>query len=357
MNKFFSIILFVSLLLAGSVIGSAQQKKVCAVCKKVLSGSFIKVDDKYYHANHFLCQFCGKVISGTHAKDNDGYYHPECFAKKNHLVCDHCGQVIAGPYLIFKDKNYHNDCYYNFIVPKCAVCGKPMDGEYFIDQLGYKFHIMHKNQFPECDNCGRLVCDSITHGGVKYDDGRAMCNLCLPRVINKIAEYQDCLELVRETVSDMGIHVPRKSVSIKVVSLQELQKISKNRLNPKGLRGFCESQKNTMSIAGQPVQETTTHTIYVLSGMPRLTTSAVIAHELMHAWIFENAKKKLTPEIVEGSCNYISFLYLYSFKTPESLELITGLEKNPDPIYGGGFIKIRDQFFHRDLENLLEYLR
>jgi hypothetical protein len=84
---------------------------------------------------------------------------------------------------------------------------------------------------------------------------------------------------------------------------------------------------------------------------------AIISHELMHAWIFQNTKNELLAEVSEGSCNFISYLYLLSSVNPEIQYMLKRMEQNPDPVYGKGYLRIKERFGGKPLSTLLEYLK
>lgn len=50
--------------------------------------------------------------------------------------------------------------------------------------------------------------------------------------------------------------------------------------------------------------------IIVLAGLPRVVTGAVIAHELMHAWLREHGIRKLPEQVEEGLCQLMSYLWI-----------------------------------------------
>jgi hypothetical protein len=52
--------------------------------------------------------------------------------------------------------------------------------------------------------------------------------------------------------------------------------------------------------------------ILVLAGLPRVVTGAVIAHEIMHAWLREHGIRKLPDQVEEGLCQLLSYLWLES---------------------------------------------
>ena len=50
--------------------------------------------------------------------------------------------------------------------------------------------------------------------------------------------------------------------------------------------------------------------ILVLAGMPWLLTGAVLAHELMHAWLRMEGYRELPPPVEEGLCQLMAYLWL-----------------------------------------------
>ncbi|CAN4101656.1 unnamed protein product [Withania somnifera] len=56
--------------------------------------------------------------------------------------------------------------------------------------------------------------------------------------------------------------------------------------------------------------------ILVLYGLPRLLTGAILAHELMHAWLRLKGFRNLSPEVEEGICQVLSQMWLESEVIP-----------------------------------------
>lgn len=50
--------------------------------------------------------------------------------------------------------------------------------------------------------------------------------------------------------------------------------------------------------------------ILVLAGMPWLLTGAVLAHELMHAWLRMEGYRELPAHVEEGLCQLMAYLWL-----------------------------------------------
>ena len=309
-------ILFLFFIFFSTVSG---QNLKCNFCNKPITEEYILVDGKAFHKNHFRCANCYKQIKGEYFKKDGKYYDKECFEK--------------------------------LFMPKCAICGKPINGEYLVDLYGVKIHKYHENSLTKCDNCNRIISEQTTKGGVKYNDGRNICKICYQKRLNSIAEYETSLNRVIKRLANYELTFNRKNISLKIVDLKGLQKVSGKKYS-KNIKGYTKTKIEFF--LGKKSFE---HTIFILNGIPAKYAESTIAHELMHVWINENVDHKLAPQLEEGSCNYVSYTYLKSDYTDDAKDIIKQLKNNPDKIYGDGFRKVYDRFRGRDFDLFLDYLR
>ena len=177
----------------------------CNYCKKQIDEKYFVVDGNAYHQNHFKCSNCNKSIDGEYSTKNGKYYDKKCFT--------------------------------NLFSLKCSICVEPINGEYLIDDYGMKFHRYHKAELKRCDNCNRLISEKTTRGGVKYSDGRNICNLCKNNSMNSADDYGRSLKKVMSRLKNYGLRFNESTIELKIVDLNELQKISQNGLS-KNIRGF-----------------------------------------------------------------------------------------------------------------------
>ncbi|PKL83829.1 MAG: hypothetical protein CVV24_02870 [Ignavibacteriae bacterium HGW-Ignavibacteriae-3] len=271
------------------------------------------------------------------------------------LRCAYCGKIISGEFIIFENKKYHESCCENYVIPKCAICDKPLRGTYNIDTYGNKFHKEHSSELAKCEICSRLICQQLTGGGKKYNDGRNICNVCFRLAVFEQYKFKQLLSSVSSRLASFGIYLDMKKVSISGVDKIFLM----NKFKGSGDlgQGYCDSQTKTQYENNKLINTSTFHMIYVLNGVPEIVVASTIAHELMHAWIVENAKENHSEEIIEGSCNYVSYLYLKSINDPSRNDQIKNLEKNPDPVYGDGFKLVRAKFEGRPVQEFLRFLK
>ena len=94
------------------------------------------------------------------------------------------------------------------------------------------------------------------------------------------------------------------------------------------------------------------YTIFILFGLPRIEFEAVLAHELMHIWIYINYPN-LKNKDVEGLCNAGSALIYINDGTCFSKIHLKAMEDNPDSIYGDGYRKMKELLEKSSWNNLL----
>jgi len=81
--------------------------------------------------------------------------------------------------------------------------------------------------------------------------------------------------------------------------------------------------------------------VAVLEGLPSTLFQGTIIHELGHAWLIVHGVKNLPSWAEEGFCELLSYRYYTQLHTPESRYHATGIEQNPNPVYGDGFRRVR----------------
>jgi hypothetical protein len=313
-------ILLIPLILILSLTTISAQSKKCYKCGKAITGAYLSVEGKEYHKQCFLCSACNKPISTKYDKHNG--------------------------------KFYHHDCYLEKFAEKCDICNELITGKYYVDVYGYKYHAKHEDEIIHCNNCYRIICENITKGGIKYKDGRNLCNLCYRNSANGQYEYDDILKYVLKNLDEMGVHIHSENIKIKSVNRNELKEIAGSNFVDR-LKGYSRTKVTTSGGISEAE-----HTVYALSLIPRTHIESVVAHELMHVWLFQNTHDDHTPELKEGSCNYISYLYMkHESYSQEANFIIMLIDKNADPVYGDGFRKVKLKFQNRKLDDLLNYLK
>ncbi len=95
----------------------------------------------------------------------------------------------------------------------------------------------------------------------------------------------------------------------------------------------------------------------ILKGLPKALFQGVAAHELGHVWLAVHDVLAIPDWAQEGFCNLLSFRLHQQLGTQEDRFQMRSLERNPDPVYGEGFRRVRDMANRIGFENLIRSLR
>lgn len=252
-------------------------------------------------------------------------------------TCAYCRKAIAGPYYSIKGKYYHQECFQNHVDKVCCVCGKPIDyGGYYIDDWGNCAHAKHggvKTQI--CYSCGRLVSGSAKPIGSKA----VLCGLCAPSSVNTSAQIEDCRSKVLAMFKSFGINGIPEDVPI------ELKRIESMR----GAKGRIHCLR---SLSGRSYN----FQIEIVFGLPEVHFMGVLAHELLHSWLWLYGRE-VTDEECEGFCN-LGCGYVYQkINTEHSRMLLKQMYESEDRIYGEGYRLQKMRFEKLGWAGLLDSLR
>ena len=298
------------------------------------------------------CKFCKKSIQSRYITQEKNAYHESCYKDHIQLRCDHCKKLIDGTYNLSNDKNYHEKCYSDFILEKCDVCFKPIEQLYVKDNYGNIYHNYHRSAMPLCESCNRIICTSITDGGVRINKGRNVCNLCWEYVINDKSKINRIYKDVRKVLTSIGINNIPEKIPIRLIdSKRNLQKLSKSFL-PDGIQGY--TKYDYQKIRDKKINEK--FTIYILSNLHEINFRAVLAHELMHVYLFIN-NISLRKSLVEGFCN-LGTEYVYrSYPNSKIGQLkLEAMAKDKDPEYGKGYRIMSSELKSIGWKNLISKL-
>ena len=341
----------VSMLILSDVL--AGSRPICDYCRReIANSSYISVDNKYFHTEHFLCAGCSKSLADQKffKKDNK-YYCENCFIEKFVPRCQKCGEPIQGRYYEFDNKIYHKKCYEKFIAPRCSLCREIIDGEYLADFWGNKYHKYHQGQDPICSYCGRYISESVSRGGYRYDDGRYICGICKKSAVDDNREAEKLMTFISQKMKNFGIEIEPNKIELELVDKNRLDRLSS--IRTKGNAGLTTFEGTT--IDGNVVSRK--FNIYILHGMPEKNFRATMAHELMHVWLYGQAPMEMDPALTEGSCNYASYLLLQNDRDKQVAYILDSMEQDPDIFYGDGYRRVKKMVRRIGVEAWLEFLK
>lgn len=296
-----------------------------------------------------VCSYCKKEIRGEYLTNASGSYHPSCYREHVQPRCDYCKKPIEDSYKILDNKNYHIHCYEDHILDKCDICSKPLEGTYLTDFWGNAYHKYHSQGASECGTCGRLISENLSQGGVLLNDGRVVCGICQATAVTQ-DNYRDAyLREVRRLLRQHGVDNLPDEIPVTLVDATTLKNLSK--INSEEMRAFTDHR--TELINGQIVRRES-H-IYVLNHLPLIVFKAVLAHELLHVYLFEE-DLHLSSADREGFCNLGSEL-VYEFDGSKMAQFqLRSMQQSKDPDYGLGYRKMSQLLNQKGWVRLLDSL-
>ena len=302
-------------------------------------------------AKDLLCDQCRRPIKGTYTIFNGLKLHDACFKRYHAEYCAVCGGMLSGEYAIFQDQSMHDSCYYKRFAQYCGICERELLGEYLFNSWGDTVHASHADEFPACDYCNRLKAEQLTGRGIRYHDAREVCGVCYATAVTKMGDAEALLDTVLTRLRLNGIAIDHK------FELDLIDRNEMSRLNSEAGReawGFTNLRQQRQYFG---LVKTSKIKVYVLSGMPRDYLVGVLAHELMHVWLFTNSPLENDPALNEGSCEYAAYLALRVRRTQHAEYYLESQLANEDPIYGDGFRSVLSWAQSVGVDGWLTYLR
>lgn len=290
-----------------------------------------------------ICGACGRPVEGPHFETGGQLYHPECF------TCEQCKEPIKGAFTVFRGKNYHTACFEEHVALRCAVCGGIIEGQYLLDHWGNAYHTRHKGDALQCDFCQRFIVGALGDGMKHFPDGRTLCAKCAPSSVESVREARSIMADVARELARSGIRVDTGTIQLRLLGQDGMARIARNRSHEtKGFTDYLVKKGPFGNVQSEEMR------VYLLLGMPRAQFAGTVAHELMHIWQFQRGCLEQDPAFSEGSCNFASYLVLKRLGGPEAEFAIDSMWKDPDPIYGGGYRRVK---LYAEREGVRAWLR
>lgn len=92
--------------------------------------------------------------------------------------------------------------------------------------------------------------------------------------------------------------------------------------------------------------------IQIVRGLDPVRFQGVAAHELGHVWLIVH-RISVPAGLEEGFCELLAHRFYCDLGTEEARRLAREIETNPDPVYGGGFRRLRELLGAGGLEFVL----
>ena len=220
----------------------------------------------------------------------------------------------------------------------CCICNKLLIGSYMYDVWDNKMCESHFNKdVVHCSSC-----TAFTKREHILPDGRVLCKRCFEDAIKSGDSIEKIKTFVINALRNAGFNDLRiQDISFEIVTAQRLAEIRKAPVDLK-IKGFTSSNLNTITLYGFSTSKKFRHNIYVLTHLVDTEFAGTLAHEFLHAWLFQNSVK-MSHKLDEGFCNMGSYLIYRSIPGAFAKMQLKFLYESTDPIYGDGF---REMYAH-----------
>ncbi|KAL0303782.1 UNVERIFIED_CONTAM: protein DA1-related 2 [Sesamum radiatum] len=252
------------------------------------------------------------------------YYHP-----RGYRTCAGCKREIGyGNYLGCMGTFYHPECF------RCRACGYPIT-EHEIPTNGvglieYRCHPFWSQKYcpahehdntARCCSCERLESRNTTY--ISLGDGRSLCLECMESAIMDTGDCQPLYHAIRDYYEGMNMRIDQQ-IPMLLVERQALNEaiegetcidhisLSLSFYVPVNIllkRSFVS--RVSITCLKQEVCASPKSRLLLV-----LLTGAILAHELMHGWLRLNDYRNLRPEVEEGICQVLSYMWLESEVIP-----------------------------------------
>ena len=202
----------------------------------------------------------------------------------------------------------------------CAVCTLRLVGRVRISAWERPFCDRHGGD-PSCSGCGLPV-----PAAVGSPRPVPLCSECLPVAVLDQDGVRRVLPGIKRDLQGLGVSL-RSRTKVRLVSGGQLTS------EHPGQRGDVGG---LTLLRGQTAVE-----ILVREGLTHSQFGTVVAHETMHAFLFERGFRDLDPPSEEGLCEVLAYEWVR--RRPGPLDRYEELRttQNPDTVYGDGFRAVK----------------
>ncbi len=206
----------------------------------------------------------------------------------------------------------------------CVVCGGSLSDRRWSNYRGQSWCGEHA-EMPTCKYCG-----APTNQGFR---GVPRCKVCGHKAIDRPEQVAPAFMPVRLALEARGMQVHTK---VRLILRSTAKPAPTGPFSRVGTCGVTSTRTTSCGrVAGNIL-------IVVAPGYPLASFESTMAHEWAHAFIADREHPPLSSELSEGFAQYIAHTYLtHDRKGIEAEHQAKLIEEHPDPVYGGGYHKVR----------------
>ncbi len=292
-----------------------------------------------------ICAGCNRPVLTRYITAMRKSWHPECFC------CSFCHQPItSGRFYIHDGLPCCREDYFQYFAVRCFLCGQPIRGSFRLDSEGNKICSKRDAAHRICFSCSKTQKQLQGQSFYRLSDGRMYCQSCHSGLLSDPAAINLFFQEITNALCDFGVQVDPRTVCLKTGTQAELCKRSprRSKIRPLGL-----TLTRQVRVMGMPVRHEL-EGILVLVPLPRVHLGMVLAHEATHVWMYQQKFPRLTPQVEEGLCEFISYLWLEKQEAPLARHLMQRLQQNTSRTYGNGFRKAYARYTKEGLKALMQ---
>lgn len=291
-----------------------------------------------------ICHACGKAVQGPYVQFQGTVWHAE------HLLCAGCGSRLAANEVVaYAGQPYHSASVRRTPRKVCVYCRQPLRQSYLRDYWGNDFCPRHRDEYPQCCFCGRLVPPSATVRPLERTS--PVCLTCRARSIFRPRQALPHFRRLLQWASDQGLQYGGLPLRVELRSAAQLADFI-GRTSPDALGGTLVKVSTRLG----KVIDTRVEGVSLLRGLPIPLFDGVVVHEIGHVWLVVHGVTQLPRWAEEGFCQLLSHRYYHQLNSAEARFYCRDIEERSDALYGDGFRRIQAVTGQVGFSKLIRYL-
>jgi len=252
--------------------------------------------------------------------------------------CALCGRPIRGRYFQHEGRVICEKDYLAKVAPRCFFCGVVLEGTYLVNPMGQ--HACHRHGHgPTCTSCNRWLGPEERLHPPRFL-GSTPCRQCLLSAVD--------VPQLRSYGNAFGARALR-AAGLELKAQPRIPLRLDSAVNIRNLRGAGAKAVEGVTLTIIHTLDGREHSrevqgIVVLGGLAQDHFEAVLAHEFGHVWLFNERLDPGSELLVEGFCELVKYLWLEQLGTPLAKAIQRRTQDNPDPVYGGGFRRVKERW-------------